>query len=266
MDVDTVYALNTGFYKSTDGGETFDHVIRPPHGDQHDLWIDPNNPLRMCNSNDGGGNVSVNGGETWTGQAYSTTQLYHVNVTNDFPYHVCGAQQDNTTLCTPSEGWDHMQARGPGSRWYYDAGGGESGYITQHPSNLDVFYAGSQGALLTRYNRANGQIRDIQVVSAVLLGGTGERAARPLAVDLSDCLLTARRKPALHELAVPLYDDRRRPVVDEDQPRPDLRRPGDARGDRRRHHDGHERPRDLRHDLRGRPFAARPGHDLGRLG
>ena len=98
-----------------DGGETFDIVIRPPHGDQHDLWIDPNNPLRMCNSNDGGGNVSVNGGDTWTGQAYSTTQLYHVNVTNDFPYHVCGAQQDNTTLCTPSEGWDHMQARGPGS-------------------------------------------------------------------------------------------------------------------------------------------------------
>ena len=163
VDADTVYALNTGFYKSTDGGETFDIVIRPPHGDQHDLWIDPNNPLRMCNSNDGGGNVSVNGGETWTGQAYSTTQLYHVNVTNDFPYHVCGAQQDNSTLCTPSEGWDHMQARGPGSRWYYDAGGGESGYITQHPSNLDVFYAGSQGALLTRYNRANGQIRDIQV-------------------------------------------------------------------------------------------------------
>ena len=163
VDADTVYALNTGFYKSTDGGETFDIVIRPPHGDQHDLWIDPNNPLRMCNSNDGGGNVSVNGGETWTGQAYVTTQLYHVNVTNDFPYHVCGAQQDNSTLCMPSEGWDHMQARGPGSRWYYDAGGGESGYITQHPSNLDVFYAGSQGALLTRYNRANGQIRDIQV-------------------------------------------------------------------------------------------------------
>ena len=163
VDPDTVYALNTGFYKSFDGGETFDHVIRPPHGDQHDLWIDPNDPLRMCNANDGGGNVSVNGGETWTGQAYSTAQLYHVNVTNDFPYHVCGAQQDNTTVCVPSEGWDHMQARGPGSRWYYQAGGGESGYITQHPSKPDVFYAGSQGALLTRYDRSTGQIRDIQV-------------------------------------------------------------------------------------------------------
>ncbi len=163
QDRDTVYALNTGFYKSVDGGETFDIVIRPPHGDQHDLWIDPNNPARMCNSNDGGGNVSVNGGETWTEQHYVTTQLYHVNVTNDVPYHVCGAQQDNSTICIPSDGWDNMLARGANHGWMYSAGGGESGYITQHPSKLDIFYAGSQGALLTRYNRANGQIRDIQV-------------------------------------------------------------------------------------------------------
>ena len=117
----------------------------------------------MVNSNDGGGNVTINGGETWTEQDYSTTQLYHVNVTNDFPYHVCGAQQDNSTVCVPSDGWGNMQARGPNHGWYYAAGGGESGYITQHPSNLDIFYAGSQGALLTRYNRATGQIRDIQV-------------------------------------------------------------------------------------------------------
>ena len=163
LDRDTVYALNTGFYKSVDGGKTFDIVIRPPHGDQHDLWIDPNNPMRMCNSNDGGGNVSINGGETWTEQDFVTTQLYHVNVTNDFPYHVCGAQQDNSTVCVPSDGWANMQARGPGHGWYYAAGGGESGYITQHPSNLDVFYAGSQGALLTRYDRSSGQVRDIQV-------------------------------------------------------------------------------------------------------
>ncbi|HXV59611.1 MAG TPA: glycosyl hydrolase [Vicinamibacteria bacterium] len=163
QDRETVYALNTGFYKSTDGGVSFDTVIRPPHGDNHDLWIDPNNPLRMCNSNDGGGNVSVNGGESWTEQDYVTTQLYHVNVTHDVPYHVCGAQQDNSTVCVPSDDWDHMQARGPNHGWYYAVGGGESGYITQHPTNLDVFYAGSQGALLTRYDRSNGQIRDIQV-------------------------------------------------------------------------------------------------------
>ena len=163
LNRDIVYVLNTGFYKSVDGGKTFDIVIRPPHGDQHDLWIDPNNPMRMCNSNDGGANVSIDGGETWTEQDFITTQLYHVNVTNDFPYHVCGAQQDNSTVCVPSDGWSNRQARGPGHGWYYPAGGGESGYITQHPSNLNVFYAGSQGALLTRYDRENGQIRDIQV-------------------------------------------------------------------------------------------------------
>ena len=163
LDRDTVYGLNTGFYKSIDGGETFDIRLFPPHGDQHDLWLDPNDPLRMCNSNDGGGNISVNGGETWTEQDFVTTQFYHVTTTSDVPYHVCGAQQDNSTLCMPSDGWRHRQARGPGHGWYYAVGGGESGYITQHPTDPDIFYAGSQGALLTRYDRSNGQQRDIQV-------------------------------------------------------------------------------------------------------
>jgi hypothetical protein len=129
----------------------------------------------MCNSNDGGGNVSNNGGETWTEQDYITTQLYHVTTTNDFPYHVCGAQQDNTTVCVPSDGWQNMLVSfGPNHGWKYAVGGGESGYITQHPSNLDVFYAGSQGALLTRYNRATGQIRDIQVYPRFFSGEPSE--------------------------------------------------------------------------------------------
>lgn len=162
-DKETVYCLNTGFYKSTDGGKTFDTTIKVPHGDNHDLWIDPNNPDRMINSNDGGGNVSINGGKSWTEQDYVTTQFYHVMTTSDVPYHVAGAQQDNSTLAMPSDGWEHRQARGPNRQWYYAVGGGESGWITQHPEQKDIFYAGSQGALLTRYNRSNGQIRDIQV-------------------------------------------------------------------------------------------------------
>ncbi len=162
-DKETVYCLNTGFYKSTDGGKTFDTTIKVPHGDNHDLWIDPNNPDRMINSNDGGGNVSINGGKSWTEQDYCTTQFYHVMTTSDVPYHVAGAQQDNSTLAMPSDGWDHMQARGPNHGWYYAVGGGESGWISQHPENPDIFYAGSQGALLTRYDRSNGQTRDIQV-------------------------------------------------------------------------------------------------------
>lgn len=163
QDKETVYCLNVRFWKSTDGGKTFDIQIRPPHGDNHDLWIDPNDPNRMINANDGGGTVSINGGQTWTELDFTTTQFYHVMTTSDVPYHVAGAQQDNSTLAMPSDGWGHRQARGHGKGWYYAVGGGESGWITQSPTDPDVFYAGSQGALLTRYNRNTGQIRDIQV-------------------------------------------------------------------------------------------------------
>ena len=162
-DENTVYALNTGFYKSVDGGKTFDKRIIVPHGDNHDLWIDPQNPMRMINANDGGGCVSVNGGESWTDLDFPTSQFYHIMVTRDFPYMICGAQQDNSTMCIPSEGWNFKQARGPHKQYYYAIGGGESGYISQHPNKLDWFYAGSQGALLTKYDRSNGYRRDIQV-------------------------------------------------------------------------------------------------------
>ncbi len=162
---DIVYILNTGLYKSTDGGKTV-RQLRPPHGDQHDLWIAPNDPNRMINSNDGGGNVSVNGGETWTRQNFPTAQLYHVATTTDIPYHVCGAQQDNTTICVTSEPGGRGGAAGDAlmlGRPVYSPGGGESGYIAPDPKNPDIFYAGSQGALLTRYDRSTGHMRDVQV-------------------------------------------------------------------------------------------------------
>ncbi|MDZ7647294.1 MAG: hypothetical protein U5K54_08985 [Cytophagales bacterium] len=160
QDRETVYCLNVDFWKSTDGGVKFDTEINVPHGDNHDLWIDPNNPMRMITSNDGGGAVSVNGGKSWTDEDYCTTQFYHVTTTNHVPYHVAGAQQDNSTIAVPSDGWEHMNVLG---EWGYEVGGGESGYITSHPNNPDIFYAGSQGALLTRYDRTTGQERDIQV-------------------------------------------------------------------------------------------------------
>lgn len=160
FDRETVYCLNVDFWKSTDGGVKFDTEIKVPHGDNHDLWIDPNNPQRMITSNDGGGCVSVNGGKSWTDEDYITTQFYHVTTTNHVPYHVAGAQQDNSTIAIPSEGWNHMNVLG---EWGYDVGGGESGYITSHPDNPNIYYAGSQGALLTRKDVSTGQIRDIQV-------------------------------------------------------------------------------------------------------
>ena len=159
-------ALNTGFYKSTDGGETFDTVIRVPHGDNHDLVDRPERsaPAHDVTRTMAAATCRLNGGETWTEQDYVTTQLYHVMATSDCPVpRVRRPAGQFSTVCVPSEGWGNMQARGPNHGWYYAAGGGESGYITQHPSNKDVFYAGSQGALLTRYDRSNGQRRDIQV-------------------------------------------------------------------------------------------------------
>ncbi len=157
---DVVYALNTGFYKSTDGGKTFPTQFRVPHGDNHDLWIAPNDPERMINSNDGGANVSVNGGQTWTDQDFPTAQFYRVTTTNHEPYFICGAQQDNSTVCMPSGGWDFKTA---GGEYFYSVGGGESGYIASKPDEPDVYFAGSYGGLLSRFDYATGDMREVNV-------------------------------------------------------------------------------------------------------
>ena len=162
-DKDRVYVLNTTMFRSDDGGVTFNGV-QDPHGDNHDLWIDPNDTQRIANASDGGGSVSLNGGRTWTSILYPTAQAYHVAVTRDVPYHVCGSQQDNSTFCVASSGatpW--TQLYNSPADFFYHVSGGESGYIAPDPRNPDVFFAGSQGALLTRYDRSNGENRDVQI-------------------------------------------------------------------------------------------------------
>ena len=164
VDSNRVYVLNVGMFRSDDGGRTFPTSIATPHGDHHDLWINPTDNRRFVQGNDGGGTVTTNAGASFTALDFPTAQLYHVTTTSDVPYHVCGAQQDNSTMCLPSRGWANL--RGARSDrlgdWMYDVGGGESGYIAQDPRDPDVFYAGSQGALLTRYDRRTGQVRDVQ--------------------------------------------------------------------------------------------------------
>lgn len=157
QNADTVYVLNTRFGKSTDGGKTFSS-IRVPHGDNHDLWIAPNDNQRMVNANDGGANVSFNGGKSWSRQDMQpTAQFYHVITDNQFPYRVYGAQQDNSTLSISS------RAR-PGPRaQFYSVGGGESGYIAPHPDDHNIVYAGSYGGFMTRYDRTTQQFRNISV-------------------------------------------------------------------------------------------------------
>jgi photosystem II stability/assembly factor-like uncharacterized protein len=160
-DKDTVYALNFMFQKSTDGGKTMAY-IDTPHVDHHDLWIDPTNPQRMLLSTDGGGSVSVNGGQTWTDQDYPTAQMYHVATTRHVPYHVCGAQQDNSTACVPSNTPLPSDARLRAPLVQYEVGGNESGYVAPHPTDPDIFYGGGQEAYLTRFDRRTEETRDIQ--------------------------------------------------------------------------------------------------------
>ena len=150
---DTVYILNTSAYRSNDGGKTFTR-IRTPHGDNHALWIDPTNPKRLINGNDGGANVSTNGGENWT-TIYNqpTAQFYHVVADNRFPYYIYGAQQDNSTVAIASAGLDGSITP---SDWY-PVGGGESGYIAPDPTDANIVYAGSYGGEITRYDHRTRQ-------------------------------------------------------------------------------------------------------------
>jgi photosystem II stability/assembly factor-like uncharacterized protein len=148
-DTNVVYDNNVSFMKSVDGGKTFRPVRGLGHGDSHDLWIDPKNPNRMIEGDDGGGEVTTDGGKTWSDEDFATAQFYHVIATSHFPYHVCGAQQDNSTLCGPSRGSLEI------SDWV-EAGGGESGWIAARADDPDVVYAGSYGNLLTRKDLRTG--------------------------------------------------------------------------------------------------------------
>lgn len=158
---DRVYVLNVDFWRSEDGGKTFPDKIKVPHGDNHDLWIAPNDNQRMIQANDGGANVSVNAGKSWTRQNYPTAQIYRLGISHHRPYLACGGQQDNSTICVPSKDWKHMNALGD---YGFAAGGGESGYVTNDPANPDIFYAGSYGGTLTRFDYRTGQSRRINVL------------------------------------------------------------------------------------------------------
>ncbi len=168
IDVNTIYVLNFELLKSTDSGKNFT-PIPGTHSDHHDLWIDPNNPSRMINGNDGGGVITVNGGETWTHMRYPTAQIYRLATTADFPYHACGAQQDNTTVCVASDGTHLRNPRGQSEDWMYAVGGGESGYVAPHPANPDIFFAGATNTL-TKYNRKTGLSFDVQPYPRIVMG------------------------------------------------------------------------------------------------
>lgn len=169
QNVDTVYVLNVQFHKSIDGGRTFS-TIPVPHSDNHDLWIASNDCLRMINGNDGGANVSDDGGRNWTEQDQATAQFYRVTVDNDFPYNIYGAQQDNSTVKIQSRSADF----GITEQHWYDVGGGESGWIAPLPENSEIVFAGSYGGYLTRYDHRTGQTRNVNVYPDNPMGAGAE--------------------------------------------------------------------------------------------
>lgn len=155
----TLYLLNTGFYKSLNDGRNFERIA-VPHGDNHNLWINPNDPGIMIQSNDGGANISFNGGKSWSSQHNQpTAEIYRVTVDQQFPYRVYGAQQDNTTISVPSRGIGKLD---PLQDWL-SVGGGESGHIAVHPENPDIIYAGNYIGIMTRMDRGSGHIRSVEV-------------------------------------------------------------------------------------------------------
>jgi photosystem II stability/assembly factor-like uncharacterized protein len=158
-DVDVVYVLNVSYHKSSDGGKTFSS-FDAPHGDHHDLWIAPENAQRMIIGDDGGAQISYDGGETWsTYYNQPTAQFYRVTTDNAFPYRIYVAQQDNSTLRINhrSDGYGITE-----DDWEETAGG-ESAHIAVDPTNNDIVYGGSYDGFLTRVNHDKGTVRGVNV-------------------------------------------------------------------------------------------------------
>ena len=161
VDADTVYVNNLRFWKSIDGGKTY-QMIGTPHGDNHDLWIDPQNPKRMVQGNDGGACVSLNGGASWSSIFNQpTAQFYHVAADNRDPYYVYGTQQDNSSIAVPSRNEKSSLMWMDG----FIAGSGESGYIAVKPDDDNIIFVGAIGSspgggnCLQRYDHGSKQMR-----------------------------------------------------------------------------------------------------------
>ncbi len=160
VDEESVYVLNVGFHRSKDGGRKFSR-LSTPHSDNHDLWIDPKDPRRMIESNDGGANVTYDAGKTWSRQDNQpTAQMYRVSIDNDFPYRLLGGQQDNSAVRIRSRS---LSSGAISLRDWESTAGGESGHIVAKPDDPDIVYGGSYGGYLVRLNHRTGERRSVNV-------------------------------------------------------------------------------------------------------
>ena len=166
QDENLVYVLNAPALKSIDGGKTF-NVLPTPHGDNHHLWINPNNNQIMINSNDGGANVSLNGGQSWSSQQNQpTAQFYRVIADQQVPYHVYGGQQDNSAIGIKSRTYDS------GIDWkdWYSVAGCESAFLAFHPQVPSLVFGGCYQGIIERWDRKTGTSKSIKEYPELSLG------------------------------------------------------------------------------------------------
>jgi photosystem II stability/assembly factor-like uncharacterized protein len=157
---DVVYCPQVRLLKSIDGGKTFTPVKKTHHGDHHDLWIDPRDPRRMIDANDGGVDVTRDGGETWFAPPLPISQFYHIAADNRLPYHVMGTMQDLGTASGPS---NSLATKGIAVTDWHGVGGGETGFAVPDPVDPDIVYAGEYGGYVSRYDHRTRQARNVSI-------------------------------------------------------------------------------------------------------
>jgi photosystem II stability/assembly factor-like uncharacterized protein len=168
---DVVWFPQVPLLKSIDGGRTIVNVKGPHHGDHHDIWIDPANPRRIIDGNDGGVDISVDGGETWYAPPLPISQFYHVSVDDQVPYRVSGAMQDLGTASGPS---NSLSREGIRLADWYGVGGGEAGYTAHDPGDPNIVYAGEYGGYISRYDHRLRAGRNISIYPENPSGHGGE--------------------------------------------------------------------------------------------
>ena len=258
---DVVWCPQVPLLKSIDGGKTFQRVKGPHHGDHHDIWIDPKNPRRILNGNDGGVDISTNGGETWFAPPLPWGQFYHISVDNRLPYHVAGTMQDIGTGSGPS---NSLSEAGIAPSDWHPVGGGETGFTASDPTDPNIVYAGEYGGYISRYDHRTRQARSIGVYP---FNPSGHDPANlkyrfqwtaPILISPHD------HRVVYHAANVLFKTSDAGTALDADQPRSDAQRQEQTEMVRRPDHRRQHRRRDVRHDLRHRRVAEGARRSVGR--
>ncbi|MBV9269847.1 MAG: glycosyl hydrolase [Candidatus Eremiobacteraeota bacterium] len=175
-DPNKVYSCNVdAMWTSRDGGKTW-HASRPPHGDNHMVWVNPNDTSILLEGNDGGATVSVNGGKTWSQEHNQPTgQFYHISIDDQFPYHIYGAQQDEGSVEGPSA---TQYGSIPSDMWR-NVAYGESTFVAPEPDNPNITYGSGYFSIFLRYDMRTGQYQSVSPWPNYLEGSTsGEQKYR----------------------------------------------------------------------------------------